>query len=150
MTSKLNIAKKMSVLGIRTHIAGAREKDVIARLLRDEDVGTTSLPLPGKRNAVKRWLASEVNEIPASVTANACLAEMMRKPGPAMSLLPIGLTKIVGAFTKGDLVEIVDENGAALALGVARCDATDLKKMLGKKQQPVFVHYDQLHRMTHD
>ncbi len=40
MTSKLGIARKMAVLGIQTHIASARRKTSIARLLRDEAVGT--------------------------------------------------------------------------------------------------------------
>jgi len=150
MSSKLAVAKKMAALGIRTHIASASEAKVIARLLRDEAIGTTVMPLPGKRNAVKRWLASEVNKAPATVTANACLADMMRKPDQALSLLPVGLTKISGLFGKGDLVQIIDEKGKALAIGVARYDAAALRQALGKKQQPVFIHYDQLHRVNHE
>ncbi len=148
--SKLAVAKKMSALGIRTHIAPASEAKIIARLLRDEAVGTTVLPLPGKRNAVKRWLPSEVNKAPAFVTANERLATMMRKPDQTISLLPVGLTKISGTFSKGDLVQIVDDSGKTLALGVARYDAATLRQALGKKQQPVFIHYDQLHRISHD
>ncbi len=108
--------------------------------------------MPGfKRNAVKRWLASEVNGAPATVTANTCLAEMLRKDGQAFSLLPVGLEKITGTFsTKRDMVQIIDAGGKPLALGIARCDAAALRSMLGKKQQPVFIHYDQLHRMGED
>ena len=147
MTSKLNIARKMASLGIRTHIAAARESGVIGRLLRDDAIGTTILPLPAKRNAVKRWLASEVNAAPASVTANTCLAAMLRGPDQSFSLLPVGLARINGTFAKGDLVHVVDESGAALALGIARYGAEELRPRLGQKQQPVFIHYDQLHRM---
>ena len=145
MSSKLNIARKMAALGIRTHIASAHEPDVVTRILRDEPVGTAVAPLPGKRNTVKRWLASEVSAAPATVTANEGLAAMLRKPGQAISLLPVGLTGMKGEFGKGDLVQVVDEKGKMLALGVARYDAAALKYALGKKQQPVFIHYDQLH-----
>ena len=148
MTSKLAIARKMAMLGIQTHIVSAREKNVITRLLADEVIGTCSAPLPGKRNAVKRWLASEVSSTPAKITANKCLGEMMRKEGQAFSLLPVGLVKIAGTFSKGDMVQIIDESGEPLALGIARCDATSLRSMLGKKRQPVFIHYDQLHRVV--
>lgn len=150
MTSKLGIAKKMSAVGIQTHIAGAREPHIIMRLLNNEPVGTTVKPLPDKRNAVKRWLASEVSKAPASITANTCLADIIRQPHQALSLLPVGLTKISGSFGKGDLVQIVDEAGTALALGIARYDDTTLRQALGKKQQPIFVHHDQLHRISHD
>jgi glutamate 5-kinase len=145
MASKLNIARKMAALGIRMHIASAHEPDVVNRILRDEPVGTAIAPLPGKRNTVKRWLASEVSAAPAAVTANEGLAAMMRKPGQAISLLPVGLSAVKGEFGKGDLVQVVDEKGKMLALGVARYDAAALKQALGKKQQPVFIHYDQLH-----
>jgi glutamate 5-kinase len=150
MTSKLAIARKMAVLGIQTHIASAREKNIVTRLLNGDTIGTCSKPLPGKRNAVKRWLASEVSGAPATVTANSCLAEMMRKDGQAFSLLPVGLTKISGTFAKGDMVQIIDEKAQPLALGIARCDAASLRSMLSKKKQPVFIHYDQLHRMNRE
>jgi len=150
MVSKLGMAKKLASLGIRTHVAAAREKKIIARLLKDETVGTTIAPMKVKRNAIKRWLASEVSHINASVTANACLAEMMQKPGHALSLLPVGLTKISGAFDKGDLVQVIDETGHPLAIGVARYGVTDLRTALGKKNKPVFIHYDQLHMTRYD
>jgi glutamate 5-kinase len=142
------MARKMATLGIRTHIAAAREKDVVARILKDEDIGTTIAPLPGKRNAVKRWLASEINLAPASVTANKCLADLVRDPNQTISLLPVGLVAVKGEFDKGDLVQVIDEKGKVLALGVARYDGAALRKVLEKKQQPVFIHYDQLHRIT--
>lgn len=150
MASKLGMAKKMASLGIQTHVAAARDAKIITRILRDESVGTTVRSMKGKRNAVKRWLASEVNSVRGSITANACLVEMMRKPHAAFSILPVGLTSISGPFEKGDLVQLVDEKGEALALGVAKCDASALRPMLGKKNQPVFIHYDQLHRLDHD
>ena len=45
-------------------------------------------------------------------------------------------------------MQVIDDNGKTLALGVARYDAATLRKSLGKKQQPVFIHYDQLHRVA--
>ncbi len=48
-------------------------------------------------------------------------------------------------LTPADLM-VVDEKGERLALGIARYDAATLRKSLGKKQQPIFIHYDQLHR----
>ena len=148
MTAKLASARKLAAMGITTHIAAAREPRILSRILAGETVGTKVMPLPGKRNAVKRWLASEVNQAPASVTANDCLAVILRRPDQAVSLLPIGLTAIAGTFAKGDLVQIVDEAGTALALGIARYDDTALRLALGKKRQAVFIHYDQLHRVS--
>ncbi len=150
MASKLGMARKLASMGIKAHIAAARTPNVIASLLKNEAIGTTILPMATKRNAVKRWLGSEVHNVRADITANTCLAEMIRKPDAAISILPVGLTKIRGNFEKGDLVQLLDENGEALALGVAKYDATSLRSSLGKKNQPVFIHYDQLHRLNHE
>jgi glutamate 5-kinase len=49
MVSKLAVARKMSGLGIHTHIAAAREEKVITRLLRDEAIGTHVHALPEMR-----------------------------------------------------------------------------------------------------
>lgn len=146
MTSKLAVAKKMAKLGIRTHIASATEPEVLTRLLNDESLGTTVQALRPKRNAVKRWLASEVNEAMATVTANACLADMITQQDQSFSLLPVGLVKMNGHFDKGDLIQVVDEKNKPLAIGVARYNDATLRSVLGKKKQPVFIHYDQLHR----
>lgn len=150
MQSKLAMARKMASLGIRSHVAAARESKIITRLLKGEAIGTTVAPLPVRRSAVKRWLASEVHHISANVTANARLADILRTVEARISILPVGLTKISGSFDKGDLVQLVDERGQPLALGVARYDAENLKPALGQKNQPVFIHYDQLHRLRHD
>lgn len=150
MDSKLGMARKMASMGIRTHIAAARDPNIISRIIDNEVVGTTITPLKSKHNAVKRWLASAVNKAPATVTANQCLADIMRKPEQVISLLPVGLTKVSGDFEKGDLVQIVDDSGVALALGIARYDSTNLRQALGKKHQPIFIHYDQLHPIRHD
>lgn len=150
MASKLGMARKMASLGIQTHVAAAREKGVIRRLLDGDSLGTTVAPMRGKRNAVKRWLASEVNSIRAAITANDQLAGLLRQPQHVLSILPVGLTKIAGSFDKGDLVRLTDGKGNILAIGVAKYDDMTLRDNLGKKNQPVFIHYDQLHRLHHD
>src|SRR5260221_9430430 len=56
-----------------------RSKHIVARLLKGEHIGTTVAPPMGKRkNAVKRWLASEVHNARAAITANPCLVDMIR------------------------------------------------------------------------
>ena len=151
MSSKLGMARKAASMGIQAHIAAAREKGVIARILQGERIGTMVRPMVGKKNAVKRWLASEVGaQHRATVTANDCLAVMLREDGKAASILPVGLVKIHGSFDKGDLVQISDVKGVAIAVGVARYDHATLRASLGKKNQPVFIHYDHLHKVRHD
>ena len=39
------------------------------------------------------------------------------------SLLPIGITSVVGTFQVGDAVEIIDPDGLVFARGLVTCDA---------------------------
>jgi glutamate 5-kinase len=48
------------------------------------------------------------------------------------SLLPAGVTAVDGGFVAGDPVDLVDENGHAIARGLVNFDATELPELLGR------------------
>jgi glutamate 5-kinase len=48
------------------------------------------------------------------------------------SLLPAGVTGVDGSFVAGDPVDLVDENGHAVARGLVNFDATELPPLLGR------------------
>lgn len=145
MVSKLASARKLSKVGIATHIADAREADIVLRIVAGDRVGTTILPAR-KTNPTKRYLASGQGQLAGSVTANDCLAERMRSPSQVMSILPVGLTACAGDFAKGDMVAVHAPDGTRLAIGIARYGAEQLKTHLGQPRMPVFLHYDSLFR----
>lgn len=148
MLSKINTARRMSGLGITMHIAAGHEKNIVTRLMENEELGTTILPQK-KISAVKRWLATapeQQDESTARVVANNCLAEQLKDPTRVMSILPVGLTAIKGQFAKNDRVQVVDEKGMILAVGLARYDDMTLQERLGQQKQPVFLHTDALYR----
>jgi len=144
MASKLNTAKRMAQAGITTHIARAREPDILVRLMDDEVLGTRILP-HRKPKPIKRWLATSLQGNRGRITVNTCLAERLRERKQAISILPVGVSCVVTDFTKDDVVEIVDEAGKALGHGIARYDAATLKTYIGKQKMPVFIHYNALH-----
>jgi glutamate 5-kinase len=47
-------------------------------------------------------------------------------------LLPAGITGVTGAFAAGDPVELLDQNGHAVARGLVNFDATELPGLLGR------------------
>jgi glutamate 5-kinase len=49
-----------------------------------------------------------------------------------LSLLPAGVTAIDGAFTAGDPVDLLDENGNAVARGLVNYDSAELPALLGR------------------
>lgn len=143
MISKLGTARKMSTLGITTHIASINQPSVITRIVEQEQLGTTIFPSKKKSN-IKRWMAYSDKQM-GSISINACLFEILKENTRVISILPVGIEKCAGDFKKGDLVEILTHEGQKIGVGVAKYDANKLTDNLGQKSKPEFIHYDHLH-----
>lgn len=144
MMSKLGTARKMSSLGITTHIASINQPSVIARLILQESVGTVILPCRKKSN-IKRWIAYNSDKRTGYITINQGLLSLLKDSNRVLSILPVGIESCSGRFKRGDLVEIMALTGEIVGVGLARYDADKLTALLGKKDQPIFIHYDHLH-----
>ncbi len=76
------------------------------------------------------------------------------------SLLPAGVTRVVGTFVAGDPVDLLDETGHAVARGLVNFDASELPGLLGRSTRelarelgPAYerevVHRDDLVLLSH-
>ena len=144
MISKLGTARKMSDLGITTHIACIEETSVINRILAQEPLGTTVLPSKKKSN-IKRWIAYNSDKKMGAISINPGLLEILQEGKRAVSILPVGIVEFSGSFKKRDLVEILSADGKKIGVGIAQYDAVKLSAYLGQKGKPEFIHYDYLH-----
>lgn len=144
MISKLSTARKMSQLGITTHIAHVNENEVILRLSKNDSLGTTILPFKKKSN-VKRWMALNYNQNLACIYINTCLLDIIQNDTKARSILPVGIVKFKGEFQKGDLVDILSPQGVKIGIGLAKYNHDKLNEYLGKNSKPAFIHYDHLY-----
>jgi len=144
MLSKLGTARKMSSLGVTTHIASIETPAIITRLIAQEPLGTLILPSKKKSN-IKRWIAYNSDKQAGSIAVNACLLEILQEKKRIISILPVGIQQCSGDFKKGDLVEIRTCEGEKIGVGIAKYDASKLSVSLGRKDQPEFIHYDHLH-----
>ncbi|OGV28054.1 MAG: glutamate 5-kinase [Legionellales bacterium RIFCSPHIGHO2_12_FULL_37_14] len=143
MLSKLNTARKMSTLGVTTHIASINQPLVIMRIMEEETLGTTILPTK-KRSNIKRWIAYSEKKT-GTITLNTCLVEIIKENKRVISILPVGIEKFTGDFKRGDLIELLTPNNEKLGIGLAKYDASTLNEYLGKSAKPEFIHYDHLH-----
>ena len=104
--SKVRAAEIAIKSGIPVIIANSRRDRVIPDILSgNEEVGTFFKP-KGKMPAVKRWIAygaSVKGQIFVNKGAKNAIIE------EDSSLLPVGITKVVGRFNSGDVVGIVGE-----------------------------------------
>ncbi len=143
MMTKSKISKKLSNLGIATHIVNGQKGKIILDVFAGKEVGTTFLPRKKVSNLKKR-LAHAHGQEKGAVYLNGCATEMFSNPDKPLSLLPVGITKITGNFQKGDIVKILGMNKEEIGLGVAQYGSGTAKNFLGKKGKKAFIHYDYL------
>lgn len=147
MQTKCRNAARLATLGVTTHIANGTAADVIGKILRGDDIGTT-FPAKKVASSVKRWVAEGAGQEKGIVTINERAREILAETGKAVSLLPVGIVKIEGDFAKGDRVRIQDDSGEDIGLGIAQYSSDAAREAVGKKGQKALVHYDYLYLFT--
>ena len=140
----VNTARKVSNLGITTHIASINHDSILTRLINQEPLGTTILPQSKKSN-VKRWIAYHSEKNTGTIYINRCLFEVIQENKRIMILLPVGIEKYSGHFKRGDLIDICAPDGHKIGVGIAKYDAHKLNEYAGQKGKPALIHYDYLH-----
>ncbi len=115
MSSKLTFAKRALRMGIEVVIFGMNEPDGILKALKQE-IGTAFTPDDNTLSARNRWLVSGslvVGKI--KIDAGAAQALQNRK-----SLLAVGVQEVEGDFEAGEVIEIIDQENAVVAVAQAR------------------------------
>ena len=141
MMTKFAVAKKLVSSGIAVHIARGKKENVLREIIDGHAVGTKFIPFR-KTSGVKRRLAYSEGLTMGAIIVNKCAGDMLVSKERAMSLLPVGITKIEGEFKKGDVVEIRDMHNEKIGFGVSAFDSEKVKEVAGKKGGKVIVHYD--------
>ena len=80
----------------------------IAAAARGEPEGTRFVPQAARYSSFKLWL-KYAKPAHGQVVVDAGAARALRDGGT--SLLPVGITDVVGGFDVGDAVEVVDGDG---------------------------------------
>lgn len=139
MVTKIKSAKICSFSGIPMVIASSREKDVIKRILNGEDVGTFFVPEESKKIAsLKRWIAFGMIT-KGSIKIDKGAEEAIAKKGK--SLLPVGITEVIGNFTKGDNVLILSSDEKVIGQGLSNFTSDEILKIMGKREEIILKEF---------
>lgn len=152
MITKILAAKRAAGSGASTVIAWGREPDALVRLSQGESIGTLLVAQTQKTQARKQWIADHL-QLRGSVTVDAGAVVKLRDEGK--SLLPIGMTAVMGDFSRGEVIAIRAADGTEMARGLAnyaavearlicRKPSTEFEKLLGYAAEPEMVHRDNL------
>ncbi len=124
MVTKLEAAQLATRSGTTVVIASGSRPGVLADLVRENGhaVGTWFPQTVSHIESRKRWILSE--EAGGTLTVDKGAAQALKK-GDA-SLLPVGVTQVEGAFSRGVVVRVVNQANEEIARGLVNYGANDL------------------------
>ena len=159
MQTKSNIAMKVAQEGIAVVIANGKREDILLKLapmFQAESTSTLSfslslhdvpftvfLPSEETVSSVKKWIAHSDGFSKGGIYLNSGATEKVLGE-EAVSILPVGVTKVEGNFEAHDIISIYDDQGQKIGVGRSDYDADEARAALGKRDMKPIVHYDYL------
>lgn len=145
MTTKYNVARKAAEEGIEVIIANGRRDGILIDLITGKDIiSTRFVPFGKGPTSVKKWIAHSKGFTKGEIHVNECAGGILLGD-KAVSLLPVGVTKIIGNFEADDIVRIIDESGKQIGIGRTTYSSEKAKEIIGKSNKKPIIHYDYLY-----
>ena len=146
MMTKCNIARKVADEGITVMIANGKREHVLTDLIFQPDtlVFTRFIPRSNGVSSVKKWIAHSSGFAKGQIYLNAKAVEAVCGDR-AVSLLPVGVTRVEGDFEKDDLVRIMSPEGKELGVGRTAYGSDEARMLIGHHDCKPIVHYDYLY-----
>ncbi len=134
MITKLQAAKVVTHSGGSVIIANGKTPQIIRKLFDGGKYGTTFHPVE-QLSQKRRWIAYATN-ITGQIVVNAGAKKAITEKNT--SLLAIGVIKVNGIFSRGDVISILDENNDEFARGIANYSSIDCSKIIGKHSDNIY------------
>jgi glutamate 5-kinase len=128
MGSKMAAAGLVTQAGEVAVIANARTPRVLRRILAGERVGTCFVPARRKLSGRRRWIGQASRPTGKLVVDDGAIRALTER---GKSLLPSGITAVVGNFGKGATVSILGARGREIARGLTNYSAKQLEQIMG-------------------
>ena len=128
MVTKILAARRAALSGAHTIIASGRRNNVLDDLNKNQSIGTFLQSREVKLIARKKWLADNLKskgKIFVDIGAENALIHKGK------SLLVAGVTKVVGTFDRGEVIQCVNESGEEISKGLVNYNSEEVKKIIG-------------------
>ena len=142
----VEVTRKVAAEGIETIIADGRRDGILPDLLAEgsRTLCTRFLPSPHPISGVKKWIAHSEGFAKGEVHVTREALDALGGPR-AVSLLPVGVSRVEGVFEKDDIVRIVAPDGRPVGAGKVSCDSTTARRNIGRRGARALIHYDYLY-----
>jgi glutamate 5-kinase len=150
MITKIEAGKIALSAGCNMVIASGHEMHPLKRI-SDGERCTWFLAQSSAMQSRKRWIAGTLQPTGKLIVDDGAKGALVK----GKSLLPAGVKKVEGNFSRGDTVSVVLPDGIEFARGLVAYDSTDatriaglksadIQKLLGNDDRDVIIHRDDL------
>ncbi|MBY4797885.1 glutamate 5-kinase [Collinsella sp. AGMB00827] len=136
MITKVQAARILMTAGIPSVICSGAEPHVLERLATGEAIGTRFEPPRARFDIAPRklWIALG-DGAHGSLTIDEGAKAALEQRGS--SLLPVGIQKISGSFSAGDILDVRDQTGRIIARGIAGASSEVLELAAGRRREEI-------------
>ena len=128
MATKILAARRAALSGAHTIIASGKRNNILVDLSNDEDIGTFLQSREVKLVARKKWLADNLISNGKIYIDQGAEKALIHK---GKSLLAAGVTKVIGTFDRGEVIQCVNESGHEILKGLVNYNSEEVKKIIG-------------------
>jgi glutamate 5-kinase len=135
MATKIKAARQAAHAGIAVIIGPGREGDTLRAALDPAcEFGTLILPSRTRLKSRKQWIAFALRPAGALAVDDGA-AEALRLKG--RSLLASGIREVLGEFTSGDCVSLLDRAGVEFGRGLVNYPSDDVFRVKGRRSTEI-------------
>jgi glutamate 5-kinase len=133
MASKIEAAKVATAAGVPVVVTGPEVQKVLDAV-EGQPVGTRFCAVKQAMNTRLQWMAFHA-PLKGQIIVDDGAVEALSKRHT--SLLPSGVTGVTGVFERGDVIEVVDEQGGYVGCGTARYTSEQLTRVKGMTSRQI-------------
>jgi glutamate 5-kinase len=142
MISKIKAAKICSFSGIAMIIANSKTEDILKKVINFEQIGTFFAPQTLRKvKSLKRWIAFGV-KTKGSIVIDSGAEEAIESKGK--SILPVGIVKVEGKFSKGDTLKVFSQGSELIAKGISNFSDEEINKIKGMNEKQILKKFGSL------
>ena len=148
MATKLQAADIATRAGVEVIIAKGADENVILKCMSEQLPGTRFLKLTAPKDGRKKWLLAGPKSS-GQILIDAGAVHALQSKGA--SLLAKGITRAIGEFERGDLINLIDVNQQIIARGLTRFSHLEIDKIKGAHSNQIsqLLDYDSSAEVLH-
>jgi glutamate 5-kinase len=126
MITKIRAAQRAAKSGAHTLIVNGRTANALELSASGEEIGTMLFATSTRLAARKQWLADHL-QLTGDLVLDSGAIHALRN---GKSLLPVGVSAVIGEFERGAAVRCVDEHRKEVARGLVNYSSSDAKRIV--------------------